>query len=108
MGATISSGAYILAVIFVAMVALFGLFLLFSRGLNIERNGLVGSFTFITAAMAGIILANVASLGAISMLSLCFLAVSGFAVGRAIDFLLGPREHSEETREGTWGADLAD
>jgi hypothetical protein len=108
MGNLPSSGGYILTVIFVSMVALFGMLTLFVRAMNIERNALVGTLTFMTAAISGIVLATADNLSNAALISLCALSLVGFAVGRFIDYVLGAREHSADSREATLGADLAD
>lgn len=111
MGYDLSLG-FILTAIWTFCVIVFGLSLLFSRSSNIERPILVGCLTLLTAAIAAILLGNEAKLGLRShpnaFVSIAILAVLGFAVGRVIDYLLGPALHSIEETEPTLGADLAD
>lgn len=99
--------AYILAVIFVAIVGLFGAALMFARAENIERNYLVGGLTLLTSCVAGIMLAGLPSSAQTSatLISISLISVLGYGLGRGIDLILGPRDHTDQ---GTLGADLAD
>jgi hypothetical protein len=99
--------AYILAVVFVAAVGVFGAALMFARAENIERNYLVGGLTLLTASVAGIMLASLpaASQSSATLTSISLVSVLGYGIGRGIDLILGPRDHADQ---GTLGADLAD
>lgn len=99
--------AYILAVVFVAIVGLFGAGLMFARAENIERNYLVGGLTLLTACVAGIMLAGLAPAAQTSatLTSISLVSILGYGIGRGIDLILGPRDHADQ---GTLGADLAD
>lgn len=99
--------AFILAVIFVAIVGLFGAALMFARAENIERNYLVGGLTLLTACVAGVMLAGLPSGSQTSatLTSISLVSVLGYGIGRGVDLILGPRDHTDQ---GTLGADLAD
>ncbi len=103
---------FILTCVFVGCVALLGALTLFVRAENIERNGLVGSLTLATSLIAMALLEHDWSVnfpyGAGTLISICLLAIFGFALGRFLDYILGPREHSADSREATIGADLAE
>jgi hypothetical protein len=98
---------FILAVVFVAIVGLFGAALMFVRGENIERNYLVGGLTILTALVAGTMLVGLppASQTSATLVSISLVSVVGFVVGRVIDAILGPRDHTDPA---TLGADLSD
>lgn len=112
MDLTSLSTEFILACLFVALVLLFGLFSLFTRATNIERNVVVGGLTILTSLVAAAFLVidyrsgHRSGVGA--LVSACLVALMGYFVGRAIDWLLGPVAVSDESRQGTLGADLAD
>ncbi|AIE87045.1 hypothetical protein [Fimbriimonas ginsengisoli] len=102
---------YILAVVFVGIMVLFGLSLLFVKAENIERNLLVGVLTLLCAGIAGVMLAElpVASQTGAVLTSITLVSIFGYVVGRIIDYFLGPVEESEEDiKHPTLGADLAD
>lgn len=103
-----NGSGFILAVIFISIVGLFGIFTLFVRAENIERTGLVGGLTVLTALIAGLVLTLVPGLSNATLISVSCLSVLGFVVGRVIDALLGPRDVVPETEESVIGADLAD
>lgn len=99
--------AYIVAVIFVGIVGLFGAALMFARAENIERNYLVGGLTLLTACISGVMLAGLPSSAQTSatLTSISLVSVLGYGVGRGIDLILGPRDHADKS---SLGADLAD
>ncbi len=103
----------LLASIFVAIVVTFGVFLTFARPENIERPFMVGALTTTTGMIAGWLLwlewhqATPDSHPG-SAVAFALFAASGFALGRAIDTILGARAHSAEESQATLGADLAD
>ncbi len=88
------------------------MFLTFARPENIERPFMVGAFTTATACVAGWLLwlewhtGTPGSSG--SAIAFSLFAVSGFALGRAIDTIMGPRTRAADDRQSTLGADLAD
>jgi len=103
----------LLATLFVALVTMFGVLLMFARTENIERPFMVGLFTTGTALLAGWLLwlewqqaATTSSSG--TAIAFALFSVSGFALGRAVDVIMGPRTHSAEERQATLGAELAD
>lgn len=101
---------YLLACLFVAMVGLFGAFLLFARAENIERNYLVGTLTVLFVVIAGVMLWQVpaASQTGPVLLSISLTSLVGFGFGRLVDYLMGPRAEPSDNTEATLGADLAD
>ena len=101
---------YSVTVLFVAFVGLFGLGLLFVRATWIERNTLVGSLTFLTACLAGFLLYRGApnAITTFGLLSIALVSITGFLFGRAVDWWMGGEFHSDDTRNATLGADLAD
>ena len=98
---------FILAVVFVSFVGLVGAGLMFARGTNIERNFLVGGLTLLTAFVAGVMLVGLApaSQTSATLISISLVSLVGFAVGRVIDAILGPKDEAEGP---VLGADLAD
>ena len=102
----------LLASIFVAMVVIFGVFLSFARPENIERPFLVGVLTTVTSlAAAGLLWTEWQQGGAGhagTAVAYSLFAASGFALGRAVDTILGPRTMSADERQATLGAELAD
>ncbi|MGV3616971.1 MAG: hypothetical protein ACO1SV_16715 [Fimbriimonas sp.] len=92
---------------FVAVIGLFGVGLMFVRAENIERNYLVGGLTVVTAGVAGAMLAGLAPSAQTTpaLISISLVSVLGFVIGRVIDMILGPRDHTDEA---TLGADLSD
>ena len=102
----------LLATLFVVLVAVFGLFLSFARPENIERPFMVGFLTTMTSLVAGWLLwlqwRQGDTEGGGSAIAFALFAVSGFAVGRAIDAVMGPRTVSADERQATLGAELAD
>ena len=106
------STSFVLASVFAGCALLLGLCTLFVRAENIERTVMVGSLTIGTSLCALVVLARCYKTGigmeAGNLAGICILAVSGFALGRMIDLMLGPRPYSPDSREGTLGADLAD
>ncbi|RYG48991.1 hypothetical protein EON79_02775 [bacterium] len=103
-----SSGDHFLVILFVGMVAVFGLALLFVRSTVIERTGLVGGLTFTSSAIAAMLLASPANYTAPSLLGIAVLAISGYVIGRIADRAMGPMEIPLEMDENTLGAELAD
>ncbi|RYG36969.1 hypothetical protein EON81_08135 [bacterium] len=103
-----SSGDHFVVILFVGVVAFFGLALLFVRSTVIERTGLVGGLTVLSAAVAGMMLASPANYSAPSLLGIAFIAISGYIVGRIADRVMGPMEIPVEMDENTLGAELAD
>lgn len=101
---------YILTVVFVAVMALFGLFAMFVRAEHIERNYLVGGLTVAGAAIAGVMLAElpVPSQTGPILLSIALISLFGYGFGRLIDYLMGPRFDPVDSTQPTLGADLAD
>lgn len=105
----LSAGGHFLAILFVGMVALFGLAVLFVRSEVIERDGLVGGLTLFTCAIAGAILASPNLLSKPTLFGVCVLSFSGYVFGRIIDRAMGPQDPKPaEFNEGTMGVDLAD
>ncbi len=104
--------AFILTAIFVSLVVLFGFFCLFVNAENVERNILVGGLTLLTAVIAAGLLVVDANRhhpeGTAGLVSICALSLLGYGVGRVIDRILGPTDHTVDSKEGTLGADLAD
>lgn len=102
----------LLATLFVALVVTFGVFLSFARPENIERPFMVGLMTTVTGLIAGWLLwlewqqGGGARSG--SSIAYALFAASGFALGRAIDMIMGPRTLSADERQATLGAELAD
>lgn len=103
----------LLATLFVAVVTMFGVFLAFARPENIERPFMVSLFTLATALVSGWLLwlewqtpggANHSG----SAVAFALFSVSGFALGRAVDTIMGPLTHSADERQATLGAELAD
>ena len=103
---------FLLACVFVGFMVLVGIFTLFVRAENIERNVLVGMLTLATSLIAVCLLVHDSHhgfpYGAPSVVAICLLALFGFFLGRILDLILGPQLHSSETREATLGVDLAD
>lgn len=103
----------LLATLFVALVAMFGLFLMFARAENIERPFMVGGLTVATAAISSWLLwlewqTGVPGGHAGSAVAFALFSASGFALGRAIDAIMGAKVHSADERQATLGAELAD
>ena len=102
----------LLATLFVVLVAVFGMFLTYARPENIERPFMVGALTTATSLVAGWLLWLQWHQGdpnrAGSAVAFALFAVSGFAIGRAIDVAMGPRTMSADERQATLGAELAD
>lgn len=101
----------ILVTLFVVTVGTFGIFLAFARPENIERPLLVGALTTLTALISGWLVWLEWHQGADrpgSAIAFGLFAVSGFALGRALDTILGPRTVSADDRQATLGADLSD
>jgi hypothetical protein len=102
-----------LATLFVALVAMFGVLLMFARPENIERPFMVGGFTVATAGISSWLMwlewqsSGAANHGGTAVAFALF-AASGFALGRAIDQIMGPMAHSADERQATLGAELAD
>ncbi|HSI72940.1 MAG TPA: hypothetical protein VK934_07160 [Fimbriimonas sp.] len=101
---------FTVASVFVAVVGAFGLGLLFVRGTNIERNGLVGFLTVVTAVVAGLILGMSGSrnMSEWGLVVVSLFSVTGFFFGRGIDMWLGARGRSDDARNATLGSDLSD
>ena len=103
---------FVLACIFVGFCTAVGIFTLFVRAENIERNVLVGLLTLATCLLAFVVLGfddrNGFQMGTGGLISVCLLAAFGFGLGRVLDYLLGPLTHSPDSREAVLGADLAD
>ncbi len=102
----------LLATIFVVLVGTFGTFLAFARPENIERPYMVGLLTTITSMVAGWLLwiewrQGTPDHHGIAVAYAAF-ALFGFALGRGIDLVMGPRRGSADERQATLGADLAD
>src|SRR5579862_7973950 len=96
-----------IACLFVGCAVLLGLLTLFVRAENIERNVLVGSLTLATSLIAVALLHHDWAInfpyGGWTLTWICILAVFGFGIGRALDHMLGAREHSADSREETLG-----
>lgn len=94
------------------LVGLFGLFLAFARAENIERPLMVGMLTTSTALLSGWLLWLEARHGDPAhqgiAVAYALFALSGFALGRAIDVIIGPRRETADERQATLGAELAD
>ncbi|CAN5506253.1 hypothetical protein BH11ARM2_BH11ARM2_12280 [soil metagenome] len=104
-----SAGDHFLVILFVGMVAIFGLALLFVRSEVIEREGLVGGLTILTSSMAGAILALPWILSTPALFGVSVLAISGYIIGRIMDRAMGPMDpRSAEMNESTMGVELAD
>jgi len=98
---------FILACLFVGSALVLGFLTLFVQAENIERNILVGLFT-LTTALIGVALLQQDyrtdfQFGTGGLVSISVLAVSGFAIGRIVDAVLGPMTSNESTID----ADLA-
>lgn len=97
---------------FVLLAAVFGMFLLYARPENIERPILVGSLTSLTAFVAGWLLWLQSHQGnpdkAGSAVLFALIPVAGFALGRGIDAIMGPRRATADERQATLGAELSD
>ena len=103
-----SSGDHFLVILFVGMVAVFGLALLFVRSSIIERTGLVGGLTLATSGQAAFMLASPANFETPTLFAIAILSISGYIVGRVIDRAMGPMEIPPEMDEATLGVELAD
>ncbi len=101
---------YTVTVIFVSFVSVMGLGLLFVRATNIDRNALVGTLTFLTAAIAGLILFLSGSqrMTEWALVITALFSMTGFFLGRGIDRWLGAKGPSTDARKGTLGSDLSD
>ncbi|HWD39587.1 MAG TPA: hypothetical protein VG944_12110 [Fimbriimonas sp.] len=101
-----------LTCMFVGIMLLVGLFTLFVKAENIERNFLVGGLTLSTALLAIPLLDNAYRHdfpnGYGSLFAVWLLAGLGFGIGRWFDHLLGARSRMEERDDSTFGAHLAD
>lgn len=102
----------LLASLFVALVAVFGMFLAYARPENIERPLMVGALTTLTAVVSGWLLwlewHQGAPNGSGTTIAFALFAVAGFALGRAVDAIMGPRRETADERQATLGAELAD
>jgi hypothetical protein len=101
---------YTLTAVFVAFVAVFGMGLLFVRATNIERNAMVGTLTFITAVISGLIMYLTGStrMTEWALFIVALFSMTGYFFGRGLDRWLGAKGPSRDTRKGTLGADLSD
>lgn len=94
--------SYGLAILFVSGVTLFGLFSMFAQPSNIERTALVGGLTTLTALISIWMLAvlpPVAQTGP-TLTSISLVSLVGYALGRFIDYVLGPKPLSQTPRAG--------
>ena len=97
---------------FVLLAAVFGMFLLYARPENIERPILVGTLTSLSAFVAGWLLwlqshqGNPDKTGSAVLFAL--IPIAGFALGKGIDTIMGPRRQTADERQATLGADLSD
>lgn len=102
----------LLCELFVTLVGVFGMFLAFARPENIERPLMVGALTTATALLSGWLLWLETQHGNPNhqgiAVAYALFALTGFALGRAIDVVMGPRRASADERQATLGADLAD
>ncbi len=110
MNTNVDSTWYIVTVVFVAFVGLFGMGIMFARSSNIERNGLVGSLTVLSSLIAAGMLyaAWRAPTTLFWLVMIALVSTMGYFLGRGIDMLLGGKGPSDENRKGTLGADLSD
>ncbi|MEZ0325185.1 MAG: hypothetical protein ACAH95_04715 [Fimbriimonas sp.] len=101
---------YTLTAIFVAFVGVTGLGLLFVRATNIDRNGLVGALTVLTAIIAAAIMyfSGSTRMSEWALVVVALFSVTGFVFGRALDRWLGAKDLSVDARKGTLGSDLSD
>ncbi len=86
---------FIVACVYVGATILAGLFMLFVRAENIERPFVVSGLTLSGALFSLILLDHLKhtdlNFGFGSLLLVCLVATVGFALGRLIDWILGPR-----------------
>jgi hypothetical protein len=101
---------YTLTAVFVAFVGVTGMGLLFVRATNIDRNAMVGTLTFITAAIAGLLMyiSGSTRMSEWALVVVALFSMTGYFLGRGLDRWLGAKGPSRDTRKGTLGADLSD
>jgi hypothetical protein len=104
---------WIVSAVIAGCMALVGVGVLFVRAKNIERRWVVALPTLLGTMLSVYILAvqPVWAGGRDTTLPLLavLIAVFGFAIGRFVDFALGPRPLEEiKQDQATYGADLAD
>jgi len=100
-----------IATIVIGCIALLSLGLLFVRASNIERRGLVSSFTLAFSGLAlYLMITDAQQIPGREMptaIAATVISILGFYIGRAVDASLGERS-SVHADHATFGAELAD
>jgi len=106
-----TSPYYVVAIVVVCCMTLFGLGLMFVRAENIERRNFVAATTLVTTFIAGVMLWNDGRTGQSASSEAAWYAmgvsISGFFIGRVIDLLMGGRRNAHDV-DPTLGSDLSD